>query len=522
MFQLGGSVNNYTINSGAIIFPGDEVHIIRGVLILNFKIDPNKIREVIETVETKGKDVYKALIYFTKTVCHRYINSRSKRGLINVGGKLLKVLFGTATTDQIDMVEKQLTIQSKEINDLHHFTVAVSKTFETYQSTLNLTLNELESLEDRVRDLTMAEEALSLCQAYDRMITDAKHQELDLAVFNLSRIEYESKLFSERFGYKMIVPITQLKQFQKTIRTTVIGNHILLTIFFEDPEEISRHVKISPFPMLSNSSMDHKFQLEIDHPNIIISRKSMGIVDSSYLNSCLNVAIRKLICKPYLKFPRGKTNEICEYNLITRSDVSTCKFQKIPINSIQLIETSNETIVSGVPGDIISLSCLNKRITYFPLPSSGIGVFAPTCSLNSKLFAYDVMEKKQVDLEYFDPIAINKNLTNHKLIDELINKVANEKLPSLEHFSIPHGHSIVSFWGTCFSILLILSFFVVICVCRGKLKDQLYGLLPARDPASPAAEELLERPPSASLQAVVEGQPPGPRPPTPRRVVLEV
>ena len=444
--------------------------------------------------------------------------------MINVGGKLLKVLFETATTDQIETVEKRLTIQSQEINDLHHFTVAVSKTFKAYQSTLNLTLEELEKLDNRIQDLTMAEEALNLCLAYDRMISDAKHNELNLEIFNISRISDEIFKFQEKFGYNLIVPIHPLEKFKNTVRTSVIDQNILITIFFEDPEEITRHIKISPFPMMSNFSNSHKFHLVIENQDILISNKSMGIVDSSYMNSCINIDVAIKLCQPYLKFPRERTSEICEYNLVTKSDISKCQYKETLITAIQLIESPSETILSGVPGDVISLSCRHKKVTYFTLPSSGLGIFAPTCSLNSKLFAYDVMEKKQVNLEYFTPIPVNKNLTHNKYIQEIIEQIAEEKLPSLEHFSIPDGHSIVSFWGTCFSILLILSFFVAFCVCRGRLKARLYGLLPTSEAPSSAGVELQERPPSTPLQVVNEGTE-GPERPPPLispRVVLEV
>ena len=456
------STSAFQTHEGAISFSENKIKTIRGILIINFKLDLNAIFQAIDLIESREKPVFKALIFYSKVICHRYLVHRTKRGLINLGGQILKVLFGTATTDQISSLEKKLSIQSREISDLHEDTNVVRNTFKNYEEALNLTASEIEKLDKKISDFVMAEEALQLCQSYDRLITDAKHQELDLTIFDISKIKQAIHEFEDKFGLTVLESISDTEKFQKTIRTTVIQNHILLTIFFIDPEEITQHTKIVSFPMISSLSEEFKFQIKLDQNNLIISNKTIGIVGEEFISSCLQFDLALLLCKPYLKFPVERLSETCVFNLIKNQDVSNCKYEKVPINSIRLLETQYENIVSGVPGDVISLTCKNNKISYFTLPPSGLGVFNKRCNLHSRLFVYETVEKSEVDMNYSFPFGINKNISNPtplKLISKILDK---EKMDSIPHYSIPREHSIVSFWGTCFTIVLIFTVLAVV------------------------------------------------------------
>ena len=424
------------LRDGALIAPTRNIMPVRGMLVLRVTLDYSILEPAIEKVfvntnvqhmlRTMGADLASCLPKTQKM-------HRRKRGAFDLGGEILKSIFGTATDKDMrsfqSEVQEHLNMHTIEIVNLH-------KINNETQDTLTLVAEELDRLNNDTKHIKNDLEALrlvvrikTLCDNLHDITTDLEMGHVHLKNFNPQKIFKLIEYYSHRWNLQTLIDMYDQK-FESTLASSVIsqGNlkvGLIMIPFF--PQEQFIGYKLIPFPMFTNNTNTQKVELVIKHKLIIFShvKDKVFLAEEEFLSSCHKSYDDKLICPNFpLLSMSGKAQNICEVNVIANHNSANCKFTEVDKNYIKIIQISNSVIVSAIPEENVQLYCKDKEARpqhkgliktavyeknmIFQIPQSGIAIFPPTCKLVSKNIEYNPLLRKTMSMEFFYP----KTLTN--------------------------------------------------------------------------------------------------------------
>ena len=442
------------LRDGALIVPTRDIMPVRGMLVLRITLDYRILEPAIEKVflnehvkdmvKSMGADLANCLPKTQKIY-------RKKRGAFNLGGEVLKGIFGTATEKDLRAfqsdVQEHLNTHTIEIVDLYHINNETQDTLALVSEALNKLNNETKYMNNEIDTIKMVVKIKTLCDTLHDITTDLEMGHVHLNVFNQQKVLKLVEYYSHRWNLQTLVD-RYSEKFQTTLTSSVISQTnvkigLIMIPFF--PEEQFVGYKVLPLPMFTNTTNKHKIELTINHNLIIFSqaKDKVFLTNTDFLTTCHKSYDNKIICPNFpLLSMSGQAQRICEVNLIANNNSTSCKFTETDRNYLKIIEISNAIIVSANPNESVQLYCKDKearpqhqgliRATVyrknptFQIPSSGIAVFPPTCRIVSKNIEYNPLLRKTMAMEFFYPKTLTNDIIQthdkhpaHRLIEDI-------------------------------------------------------------------------------------------------------
>ena len=469
--------NNLQVGNGSIVERLEEVKLIRGILVIHYTIDLGEVQSVVGG--WKEKDLsYWDMVHGIRGVCSRYLDqSRKKRGLLNVGGEILHVLFGTATDEQVGKIKDSIQIQSVQIRELHEETSNLQKDLDGFREAMRKETKEVEEYQ-------LVQRVISICHSYDRLLDEARTNQVDLGIFNKTKIRVEMEKFEQEIGFSPAVSLDD-PLFRQSVRTSVArGKHILISIFFTDAKTFV-HYRIRPLPMFGKISNDFKFEVMISNKDVYVnlSREEVGFPSQHHLDHCISMTGASL-CGPLLISNIEHTRS-CEVELIVKNSSNLCEFTRLKSKEVRVIRTGETLVVSGEPGLMVHAFCKGKS-SFVILPGSGVAMFGGHCSIQSNVFRYPNMEKRDVTLTLKEPQGLHDLIIHHQEINDRLEKLITPHHENLWITGTPQEK--FNLWGTL-SALSVMALLGGVVVGR-----QLWLYVRrSRSPAGPSVTPPMER-----------------------------
>ena len=443
--------SNLRVENGAIIEDLGEINFIRGVLVLHYTIDIKEIGTMLgdwgdHYAHNKGTNIShwrQHTLQRDTGACRKYLDGkRSKRGLLDIGGEVLHVLFGTATDDQVGKLKDVVRVQSVKMHKLHQDTNKLIKDMERYREAMKKEVSY-------VHEFMLLTRLVEMCHKYDRMIDEARINQLDLSPFNLSKINVEMNKFRTEIGFPPVVEGWD-PNFRSSVKTSVAqGKHILVSILFSDAKAFT-HYRIQSFPMFSNISSINKFSAVVKQSELIVNKNKseIGFPSLETVRKCIWV-LTKALCPPFL-LHKVDQQKWCELALVQNSS-ELCEFRKHSGKEWKIVKTNGHLIITGEPDSLVHVRC-QGTLSFMSMPSSGVAMVGDQCSVQGKAFRFPNMERRDISLTLNQP----KGLQGFVITQRKINQKLEELLkPHTENFwETDTPQETFSVWGTASGLLL--------------------------------------------------------------------
>ena len=290
------------LRDGALIENKGPVHIIKGLLLVHMQLGDELLMEYAQRIKHEAQAI--------RVTCHDYLDhtkyitspkvrpppvmrNRTKRGLIDIGGRALQVLFGTATEKQLEALAGRVNVQAVEIEKAHKNTKILHDALGRYQEMLNKTAQEQRNVEKDYRLKSWANSLMSLCSSYNAIMTKARQGQIDIDLFDTTKINDAIHQFTKLYNIRAF-RLPQDVDFGKSIKVHAVGpNQIILTVMFIGDESYT-YFKVQSFPMRSNVTQKYKFALTLpEDSTIILGPKTFGKLTPFELDKCEKI-VRKL------------------------------------------------------------------------------------------------------------------------------------------------------------------------------------------------------------------------------------
>ena len=406
---------NYQIRNGSLIIEDNKILMITGILSLHFTIPSEQIKHYLSLFDglTEEQD------QLIRMSCGPYLNIKQKRGLVNIGGKILQILFGTATENQLQEMKEKIIIQSKHMEEIHLYTNEMLKKMITVKDAV-LTHHKKQA-KDHLKMWT-----IELCLAYHLMMTDAQAGIIDLLSFNKTQIKEEIKQFSESTGLRPISS-PENPNFGKSLKISAINQkHLSIAILFTNGKEY-RNLLIKGFPMFVKHQSNYKIKVKLVKTRILISPEDNYYSTPEDWNPREGININN---KTYVRPVLLKTHshsETCEVSLI-KGDPRNCKYEKVPMEEITIIETYTYVFISTKPGETITTRC-EQRLDHYIVPISGIVVHPIGCSMYNHRFEINSIISRNGKLTSKKPKIIEKAIIENNNVTLELEKLPMDHIP---------------------------------------------------------------------------------------------
>ena len=263
-----------------------QVKTIRGVLALHYSIN---MKDNLATL-TKLTHLTHREKQLHQTTCGKYVSNRKKRGLIDIAGQALHVVFGTATDSQIKDVKRQIHVQSVHINQLAVAHEELIKDIYAWKKVLT-------RRSDRMNEQLYLTRVLEYCNTLNIILEDARNNILNFNYFDVTIIQKEIDKFKTATGLTEIS--SNLKN--SLLLQVIEPNKILITALFTD-DSYYDYFNLSPFPMFNTKIPRHKFFTKFRFSDILISneRRKFAVLTVDEINNCLLIEGKRFF-RPFLE-----------------------------------------------------------------------------------------------------------------------------------------------------------------------------------------------------------------------------
>ena len=276
-------------------------------------------------------------------------STRNKRSVLPFGGNILHSLFGTATDDQVNRLDRKVgrviewakkkgKLISKILNRDDNIAMKV-KVLQTRVRWFNLVTKESKSKLDRVA----FETDLILLEALVKMIIDV-FQRLEEALTLAQRgivtpnlilpgdLSDIIKQARKNYDFQPIYSFNQLTHYYSILHSCVLGDHVFVFIPFSSTESLT-YFEIRPFPTLINNSLIVELNVE---SNLVLLTKDLRYVafpsPKSLQDDCLSVTLHEWLCPATNLHFQPSINHLCLLDVLIQHNISShCKLTEVNV-----------------------------------------------------------------------------------------------------------------------------------------------------------------------------------------------
>ena len=390
-------------------------------------------KEQADEIQEEADEIQKELKYL-----HNH-GSRSKRGLINVGGSLLHELFGVSTDHDLHKLRQRL---GNKIRKHSHRIETLKLVSDSLLSRIYLLerANRQFRLSNKVRDWNLANkivtegtlnemlfELLNTCTAYDKIYLDAKLGNFNLDLIDKNKLKTQISQLQLKWALTLPISIDD-PQFDKILDVKILTNNKISTIIigipFIDNESYETTI-IHPFPMYVNNIEEYKISIDITNTVVIKStyQNKIMLTNSGFLKKCKLPYDNKRICPNLLTIHIENKNkrDNCEINLVQYNITDNCTYKKENLMETRICNYNNSIILTGIKHESITVSCEDTK-TNIKLSNSGLAIFPDMCTIKGNSFTYEPLKTQHIDTNTFKPYNIYRAISKESVNNiELLN-----------------------------------------------------------------------------------------------------
>lgn len=278
--------------------------------------------------------------------------TRNRRGLFDVGGKIIGNIFGLATEGDLRIMNARfrkitdhIQQQDRFINLDHQLIGKLEKSLGKTQVTLNSLIAQSKmswensyAFQKFVFIYTQYQAIIHYLNdihkrviSFSQSLVEASQGHVTTTLLPLHNLELIIRKAIEAHSLTPIFQIDNLLPYYSFIEVSFDQSKVLVHIPFTH-NDFYTHYILHPFPSVFNSSL---FMAKLSHTEILLSKDNMtfGVVPTSDLDTACRFSTSHLlhVCPAYLFFFHRVTEASCEVNIITNSSkASSCAFTKVP------------------------------------------------------------------------------------------------------------------------------------------------------------------------------------------------
>lgn len=409
---------------------------------------------------------------------------RSKRGAIDIGGSLLKAVFGVATSGDVNKLKSSLKSNIKkntvEIKLVHRAVITIDKilreirantiSFENHLTRFLETTSFSEVLEassDQLQDIKDA--CLELNYIYSGV------HRLGIYLFNFTEISKYVEQTKDVWGLLPITPldVSNHGSFVDTLDINIVNDknssQLILSVPFVSRTSYDLYY-VYPIPMfvVNDTTLQMKYSVNIEYPVILMSsdERYFSLQKESYLKDCTFNHNIPFICPNVIIQDLYNTKVVpCEIEILLKRNVTQCSYASHRSHEYSFLKVNEMTIISGYPGDELSLDCSSNNTQSKTILNSGILAVPSSCAIRSNYINYVPLQMSSIDVTYLPFQPTNLNFTIRQNISHLVSKLSLEKLEDQLNSNVTTEHVEVLYkYNHVQSGLIIIIVIMLICV----------------------------------------------------------
>ena len=267
--------------------------------------------------------------------------SRPKHSLLPFGGLLLSSVFGIATKEQVDAINKKVVkimswakknghlmcqlVQQGNVNS--EKIVLLNRRIGYYAQKANLTGHRISSVNlklDRVLAAEFTEGPLNDVLCVDQGVILAHRS---MVTPNLLLPATFSNIIDNavtQYNYKPLFPVESLSHYYGMLHSCVLGERIFVFIPFSSAETLSYYV-IKPFPTFVNVSLS--VELVVEHELVLLTKDIKYVSfpsPQSLSDNCFPILLYEWLCPATNVHFLSASNYPCVIDVLVHRDVSSC------------------------------------------------------------------------------------------------------------------------------------------------------------------------------------------------------
>ena len=414
-------------------------------------------------------------------------NVRNKRGLFNLGGDALRLLFNTATLDDVSLVESQLDFLKHSLKDT--FT-NIEKSVSTLYTILKNTTSKIESriIENELRGiLNSLHIILNHIHICDTIMSLSNN---NIIHKSLIREETFFKAITEAVFALKLEPILPLsteffREYVNLCNIKMDDAPYITTIEVPLSNKVDyMSTLLVPFPTVKRDSPTGEF-LIISQLDVFMFYNELHYFEVSYVeyeNFCSSSKTLHL-CK--FRTKRGIDNDDCLGTIAKYKDSRNCLFENVMIHKTPTLKRLDTMIfINCYYCTDIKIICSNSSVID-NLGESKIIIIKKECKLNSNIIAVDklVQESKIVKLylnipenHFFLPLEeYNFQDIQFPMLDANYELSKNENISKQIQFNFVFNYCLLGF------LILLIAGVIVFILCK-KIQSKRRSLFRARPP----------------------------------------
>src|SRR5215469_14612796 len=350
---------------------------------------------------------------------YRSSNHKVKRGLFDIGGKLLNSLFGVATYNDLNKLNKEIELLSDNFSNnekifthfrdqLHANNIALDIAFQNIKNIIltqnsivnNIKLNELLSLQNsalfimdsNINDINLVK------QKVEFTIEAAIDHKTSSALYTFSLLNHILLDTITQLKTDSVVPIT-LENFHDLLHYSwtmlTVDPYTVITIFPFTNSEYYNTVHIIPFPLKINDSISEEHRVALIPPSDIyfINKQTLQYtyMSQSEYKHCLYK--QKLSLCPFIfpQIPFSTPDCIVSLytnnSLMTSSDRVKCKFSSFQSTQPFSLLINSSLLISFHESVASLLTCKRPFINE-EIHTNFFFVLNPSCKLLANTFKF--------------------------------------------------------------------------------------------------------------------------------------
>lgn len=227
-------------------------------LMMKATVNFPELRPYRETI-TRIMNMVEELIGAADTLLNLLPHSRHARGLINLGGKVMRVLFGTAEDEELKVTEENLARFADKVAEVihiqqEHLTISKSlskRTKETNEQLLSLTYEFRDTVGEIKLRVTKVESSVAKLEKTLNLVENitAKLQQIELATLKAvidvrSLVNSVEMLVSGRLSVNLIGPLDLSKIMSRIRDSLPLGTDFISGISVADVYKYYQYIKI--------------------------------------------------------------------------------------------------------------------------------------------------------------------------------------------------------------------------------------------------------------------------------------
>ena len=282
------------------------------------------------------------------------VHGRSKRGLFDFVGELGKVLFGQATTGDVDamgrkhddllrMISSNRNIIQKEFNSYSALATSLRSLQENHNTLLRevtaisqavITVNQLFTLSLMISQLESLTNDLK--RHHDAWIEDIVNAAFNKVTSQLLPLEQLKEVLSFGTTHYSLIPIFAEKMaayYYPLLESTVTTKYVLVSVPFKTKTQLFSLFRIVPFPVMVGG---HLVKLDIDYEFVMVSTDGQLIEELSHdtIQKCKTGYKHLFVCPATLFSFKPPVHARCPLALVTPTLTSEealkrCSFESV-------------------------------------------------------------------------------------------------------------------------------------------------------------------------------------------------